>query len=175
MHAQGVFISRVSHDGPSQQAGLQVGDKVLAVNQHSLVNADHHRAVDVLKAAGNDVTMVVERPARPEAAASSENARPNARLVNGSEVDGARLEVRETCSEADGARLEVGETCFAISGLQTMHIHKNSLKFSTTNKRAKCDCYDVTVCMCLQRVVAVIECDRGLVVTSLFVCSVWLL
>lgn len=33
----------------------------IQVNSNSLVNADHHRAVAVLKEAGNDVAMVVER------------------------------------------------------------------------------------------------------------------
>jgi len=31
------------------------------VNGHSLVNADHHHAVAVLKSAGNDITMVINK------------------------------------------------------------------------------------------------------------------
>ena len=31
------------------------------MNGHSLVNADHHHAVAVLKSAGNDITMVINK------------------------------------------------------------------------------------------------------------------
>ncbi|KAI0216998.1 Scribble [Lamellibrachia satsuma] len=62
---EGIFISRVTEEGPAGQAGLRVGDKVLAVNNEDLVGADHHRAVAVLKEAGNDVTMVVARETTP--------------------------------------------------------------------------------------------------------------
>ena len=97
---QGIFISRVSGDGPSREAGLQVGDKVLSVNENSLVDADHHRAVEVLKAAGNDVTMVVQRPHEAPLTSSSSSKQPDVRqlengdVVNGAERDTARVEVR---------------------------------------------------------------------------------
>ena len=58
---EGIFISRVTEEGPSGKAGLMVGDKLLSVNSNTLVAADHHRAVAVLKDAGNDVTMIVAR------------------------------------------------------------------------------------------------------------------
>ncbi|ESN98469.1 hypothetical protein HELRODRAFT_192938 [Helobdella robusta] len=58
---EGIFISRVTPGGPCHLAGIMVGDKLLEVNGNSLVNADHHRAVSVLKDAGNDVTAVVAR------------------------------------------------------------------------------------------------------------------
>ena len=58
---QGVFISRVTEHGPAAQAGIVVGDKVLSVNGSTLVNADHHRAVEVLKKTGNVISMVVAR------------------------------------------------------------------------------------------------------------------
>jgi len=38
---------------------------VLKVNGHSLVNADHHHAVAVLKSAGNDITMVISKVTSP--------------------------------------------------------------------------------------------------------------
>ncbi len=58
---QGIFISRVTEQGPAAQAGIVVGDKVLSVNGNTLVRADHHRAVEVLKRTGNVITMVVAR------------------------------------------------------------------------------------------------------------------
>jgi len=58
---EGIFLSRVTEDGPSYKAGLRQGDKLLSVNKESLTGADHHRAVAVLKDAGHDVTIVVLR------------------------------------------------------------------------------------------------------------------
>ncbi|XP_070209398.1 protein scribble homolog isoform X4 [Littorina saxatilis] len=58
---EAVFISRVTEDGPAAKAGIKVGDKLLKVNENSLVEADHYFAVDVLKNSGNDITMVVAR------------------------------------------------------------------------------------------------------------------
>ena len=56
-----MFISRVSDSGPCCEAGIRVGDKLLQVNNTTLRDADHHRAVEVLKTAGSDVTMHVAR------------------------------------------------------------------------------------------------------------------
>uniref|UniRef100_A0A0B7BHM9 PDZ domain-containing protein n=1 Tax=Arion vulgaris TaxID=1028688 RepID=A0A0B7BHM9_9EUPU len=58
---EGIFISRVTEDGPAAKAGIMKGDKLLKVNDESLVAADHYRAVDVLKNSGNEITMVVSR------------------------------------------------------------------------------------------------------------------
>jgi len=46
------------------------------VNGHSLVNADHHHAVAVLKSAGNDITMVINK--------ASNTPTHQASVVNGS-------------------------------------------------------------------------------------------
>lgn len=58
---ESIFISRVGEDGPAGKAGLKVGDKLLSVNQNNLTNGDHMKAVNVLREAGNVVTMVVSR------------------------------------------------------------------------------------------------------------------
>lgn len=74
---QGIFISRVAEEGPSGKAGLQVGDKLLSVNAHSLVGAEHHEAVAVLKEAGNRVVMETMRDVlRGHPVSSSENPNP---------------------------------------------------------------------------------------------------
>ncbi|CAH2085533.1 unnamed protein product [Euphydryas editha] len=87
----GIFISRVTPNGPAYLAGLrsneqifvkaffphisklsynklkyyvtqfQVGDKVLSVNGTSVVEVDHYYAVEVLKASGPTLTLVVTR------------------------------------------------------------------------------------------------------------------
>ncbi|GFS11251.1 protein lap4 [Elysia marginata] len=58
---ESIFISRVTEDGPAGKAGIMKGDKLLKVNESSLVGADHYEAVNVLKNSGNDITMVVAR------------------------------------------------------------------------------------------------------------------
>lgn len=58
---QSIFISRVSEDGPAGKAGILKGDKLLQVNDQSLVGADHYDAVNVLKNSGDDITMVIAR------------------------------------------------------------------------------------------------------------------
>lgn len=66
---ESVFISRVAESGPAHQCGVKVGDKLISVNAVSLEDADHYKAVEVLKNSGYDITLVVarERPiTRPD-------------------------------------------------------------------------------------------------------------
>ncbi|XP_015176400.1 PREDICTED: protein lap4 isoform X6 [Polistes dominula] len=58
---EGIFISRVTEGGPADLAGLRVGDKVISVNGVSVVNVDHYDAVEVLKACGRVLILVVLR------------------------------------------------------------------------------------------------------------------
>ncbi|KAH8382820.1 hypothetical protein KR009_005423 [Drosophila setifemur] len=57
----GIFISRVTEAGPADLAGLKVGDKVVKVNGIVVVDADHYQAVQVLKACGAVLVLVVQR------------------------------------------------------------------------------------------------------------------
>lgn len=58
---EGIFISRVTEGGPADLAGLKVGDKVLKVNGVSVIDADHYHAVDILKACGSVLVLVIQR------------------------------------------------------------------------------------------------------------------
>ncbi|XP_068973340.1 protein lap4 isoform X6 [Bombus flavifrons] len=58
---EGIFISRVTEGGPADLAGLKVEDKVLSVNGVSVVNVGHYDAVEVLKACGRVLVLVVQR------------------------------------------------------------------------------------------------------------------
>ncbi|XP_055300011.1 protein lap4-like isoform X6 [Sitodiplosis mosellana] len=58
---EGIFISRVTEGGPADLAGLKIGDKVLKVNGVSVITADHYHAVDILKACGSVLVLVVQR------------------------------------------------------------------------------------------------------------------
>ncbi|XP_022533788.2 protein scribble homolog isoform X11 [Astyanax mexicanus] len=65
---EGIFISRVSEEGPAARAGVKVGDKLLEVNGVDLHGAEHHAAVEALRSSGTAVTMSVlrERMVEPE-------------------------------------------------------------------------------------------------------------
>lgn len=58
---EGIFVSRVTENGAAEVAGLRVGDKILAVNNVDFSRIDHHDAVQKLKTAGNEFTLLIER------------------------------------------------------------------------------------------------------------------
>ncbi|XP_030604500.1 uncharacterized protein LOC115793592 [Archocentrus centrarchus] len=60
-HDEGIFISRVSAGGPSEKAGIHVGDRLLEVNGISMQGVTHHEAVSALRNAGNCIKMKVLR------------------------------------------------------------------------------------------------------------------
>ncbi|CAF3484389.1 unnamed protein product [Rotaria socialis] len=57
----GIFLTKVTEDGPVGQAGLLMGDKLISVNGISLVNCEHSDAVSALKNAGDSIEMIVMR------------------------------------------------------------------------------------------------------------------
>ncbi|XP_012924831.1 protein scribble homolog isoform X7 [Heterocephalus glaber] len=75
---EGIFISRVSEEGPAARAGVRVGDKLLEVNGVALQDAEHHEAVEALRGAGAAVQMRVwrERMVEPENAVTVTPLRP---------------------------------------------------------------------------------------------------
>ncbi|XP_042319596.1 LOW QUALITY PROTEIN: protein scribble homolog [Sceloporus undulatus] len=75
---EGIFISRVSEEGPAAHAGVRVGDKLLEVNGVSLHCAEHHVAVEALRGSGSTISMIVlrERMVEPENAITVTPLRP---------------------------------------------------------------------------------------------------
>uniref|UniRef100_A0A3P8SWQ6 Protein scribble homolog n=1 Tax=Amphiprion percula TaxID=161767 RepID=A0A3P8SWQ6_AMPPE len=75
---EGIFISRVSEEGPAARAGVKVGDKLLEVNGVDLHEAEHHTAVEALRSSGATVSMTVlrERMVEPENAITTTPLRP---------------------------------------------------------------------------------------------------
>uniref|UniRef100_A0A673IZY3 Protein scribble homolog n=1 Tax=Sinocyclocheilus rhinocerous TaxID=307959 RepID=A0A673IZY3_9TELE len=75
---EGIFISRVSEEGPAARAGVKVGDKLLEVNGVDLHGAEHHTAVEALRNSGAAVVMTVlrERMVEPENAVTTTPLRP---------------------------------------------------------------------------------------------------
>ncbi|KAF4528158.1 hypothetical protein B566_EDAN016922 [Ephemera danica] len=58
---ESVFVSKVTPNAPADVAGLRVADRLLAVNGVSLVGALHTDAVEVLKASGATLEVLVGR------------------------------------------------------------------------------------------------------------------
>ncbi|XP_016145586.1 protein scribble homolog isoform X4 [Sinocyclocheilus grahami] len=75
---EGIFISRVSEEGPAARAGVKVGDKLLEVNGVDLHGAEHHTAVEALRNSGAALVMTVlrERMVEPENAVTTTPLRP---------------------------------------------------------------------------------------------------
>ncbi|XP_041101940.1 protein scribble homolog isoform X4 [Polyodon spathula] len=75
---EGIFISRVSEEGPAARSGVKVGDKLLEVNGVDLHGAEHHMAVEALRSSGMEVSMSVlrERMVEPENAITTTPLRP---------------------------------------------------------------------------------------------------
>ncbi|XP_064477529.1 multiple PDZ domain protein-like isoform X2 [Ornithodoros turicata] len=59
---QGIFISDIQESSAAYQAGLEVGDMILSVNQTDLVGADYDSAAQLLKQTEGTITMVVAKP-----------------------------------------------------------------------------------------------------------------
>lgn len=57
----GIFISRITEGGAAQAAGLLVGDKLLYVNDVSMKDVDHYKAVHILKSCGSRFVAQIER------------------------------------------------------------------------------------------------------------------
>ncbi|XP_035462907.2 protein scribble homolog [Scophthalmus maximus] len=60
-HDEGVFISRVTEGGPSEKAGIHVGDRLLEVDGINMQGATHHEAVSALRNVGSCMEMKVVR------------------------------------------------------------------------------------------------------------------
>ncbi|CAD5114287.1 DgyrCDS3429 [Dimorphilus gyrociliatus] len=112
---ESIFISRVGEDGPAGKAGLKVGDKLLSVNQHSLTNGDHMKAVNVLREAGNIVTMVVSRECLVPSCQAAEKRKALNENAN-SEGAEPEMEVQSETIATTLIRREGGGLGFSIAG-----------------------------------------------------------
>ncbi|KAJ9587720.1 hypothetical protein L9F63_018847, partial [Diploptera punctata] len=59
---QGIFISDIQESSAAEQAGLVVGDMILAVNKDTLLGSDYDSAASLLKKTEGVVTLVVCNP-----------------------------------------------------------------------------------------------------------------
>ncbi|XP_050533577.1 protein lap4-like isoform X2 [Daktulosphaira vitifoliae] len=63
---EGIFVSRLTPDGPADLAGLRVGDKVLSANGHSLIDVDHYTSVEILRSCGSVLVLEILREINPQ-------------------------------------------------------------------------------------------------------------
>uniref|UniRef100_A0A182MP23 PDZ domain-containing protein n=1 Tax=Anopheles culicifacies TaxID=139723 RepID=A0A182MP23_9DIPT len=57
----GLFIKSIIPDSPADKCGeLKIGDRILAVNENSLENASHEKAVNYIKTANDRIVLVVQ-------------------------------------------------------------------------------------------------------------------
>jgi C-terminal processing protease CtpA/Prc len=62
----GIFISDIQEGSPAEQAGLTVGDLILAVNKDTLLGSTYDAASSLLKKTEGVVTLVVCNPRKDE-------------------------------------------------------------------------------------------------------------
>ncbi|XP_034945946.1 inactivation-no-after-potential D protein [Chelonus insularis] len=56
---QGIFVSDVQEDSAAEQAGIQIGDMILAVNSDTLLDSTYEQATNILKQAEGVLTLTV--------------------------------------------------------------------------------------------------------------------
>ncbi|MXQ93641.1 hypothetical protein E5288_WYG022303 [Bos mutus] len=97
---EGIFISRVSEEGPAARAGVRVGDKLLEVNGVALQDAEHQQAVEALRGAGATVHMRLwrERMVEPENAVTSAGRCPGGAVPSGGETAALALPTNQPLS-----------------------------------------------------------------------------
>ncbi|GBP75936.1 Inactivation-no-after-potential D protein [Eumeta japonica] len=59
---QGIFISDIQEGSPAEQAGLQIGDMILAVNKDTLLGCSYDSAAATLKRTEGVVVLTVCNP-----------------------------------------------------------------------------------------------------------------
>ncbi|XP_043492410.1 protein lap4 isoform X5 [Polistes fuscatus] len=108
---EGIFISRVTEGGPADLAGLRVGDKVISVNGVSVVNVDHYDAVEVLKACGRVLILVVLREVTRIVPSYEQNSMRKDSLCSSLSTSRAPSATSYVSSTALSYNLENGDTC----------------------------------------------------------------
>ncbi|XP_054886151.1 tyrosine-protein phosphatase non-receptor type 13 isoform X1 [Poeciliopsis prolifica] len=98
---EGIFISRVAQGGPSEKAGVHVGDRVLEVNGVSMQGATHHEAVAALRNAGCCIKLKVIRERLP----------PSDMYVPAVPQDPPDPAGRPLCQMSKQSQLEESEKC----------------------------------------------------------------
>ncbi|CAN7998785.1 unnamed protein product, partial [Ixodes hexagonus] len=115
---EGIFISKVTEGGPAERSGLRVGDKILSVNNLSVIDIDHYEAVNALKAAGNRLTMVIAR----------ETLRPPSSLtvilLSLHSAGGWTFTLRQSCNE--GAKRHLAPVRLSESGASSSERRKRA-------------------------------------------------
>ncbi|GFY54026.1 multiple PDZ domain protein [Trichonephila inaurata madagascariensis] len=81
---QGIFISDIQENSAAEQAGLKVGDMILAANDADLVGADYDTAASILKQADGLLTLIVANPHKPTTGYIYEDEKKCAEIIENS-------------------------------------------------------------------------------------------
>ncbi|KAM4600258.1 protein scribble homolog [Fundulus diaphanus] len=107
---EGIFISRVAQGGPSEKAGIHVGDRLLEVNGLSMQGAAHHEAVAALRNAGSCISLKVLRERLPppelEEAETCLPKKIEAVVCNGNITHDSDSDLNRTASEIEAEVLK---------------------------------------------------------------------
>uniref|UniRef100_A0A0N5BLJ9 Protein lap1 n=1 Tax=Strongyloides papillosus TaxID=174720 RepID=A0A0N5BLJ9_STREA len=57
----GIFISKLTQDGPAMVAGLRIGDKIIRVNDIDVQNIRHDQFIECMKNAGDIFVLTIQR------------------------------------------------------------------------------------------------------------------
>lgn len=88
---QGIFISDIQENSAAEQAGLSVGDMILAANETDLVGADYDTAASLLKQAEGLLTLIVANPNKPSPGYIYEEECKSEEIINKSQEKNSTL------------------------------------------------------------------------------------
>ncbi|XP_071039505.1 multiple PDZ domain protein isoform X3 [Parasteatoda tepidariorum] len=96
---QGIFISDIQENSAAEQAGLSVGDMILAANETDLVGADFDTASTVLKQAEGLLTLIVANPNKPSPGYIYEEERKSAEIIERNQEKNLTMKVLDKKKE----------------------------------------------------------------------------
>jgi C-terminal processing protease CtpA/Prc len=102
----GIFVKHVREDGAAAKSGVKAGSKILSCNAKSFILASKEDALEILKAAGKTVKLVVEEPEEDREIEPEISSKKRRRTVqNGAESD----EIQNLKDELAAAKKEIAE------------------------------------------------------------------
>ena len=62
----GIFVKSITPGGPADLSGnIQAGDRIIAINGHSLEGMPHHKAVELIRDSSDIVQLLISQPVEP--------------------------------------------------------------------------------------------------------------
>ncbi|XP_032689961.1 uncharacterized protein LOC116853160 isoform X4 [Odontomachus brunneus] len=133
---QGIFVSDIQEGSAAEQAGLQVGDMILAVNMDSLAGCTYDEATSLLKKAEGIVTLTVCNPNQSKVQEQKDKAKVGGAATPSSSVvaektpqKSAPTSVKESDKPAEPMVPQDPKNCKITIGVEvTIEFHKEKDK-----------------------------------------------